>query len=625
MPMSDLVNTTTTAENVIFKDVVIIGNGPSALSLAAFLSGYQPYYNLSKPHPNKQLRKKLEENADQSILFQDLEYLSSGLEGRSSRCVSLLYDALCRPNADLGEQHESCLKWIKTNSNQQKVDYLCLGEFSPGGAWQRFSSDLLTLSFGSWLDLPAYSFRDFVRDKDLAQELNFDPDAQIESRVPCWAIAEYYQGYVAKLDISQNFRNNMKVISVRKNSDFWEIDALSTLSNITNSKQFKFKAKQVILACGTGKPKRLNVPNESLSQIYHTNGILENLIASLKSKCKLGDKAAINGPTNRLLLTNSIDIDKSCDSDLLKNQRSSYTCHKEWFKDFCRNMSKSGSVSFDEIYTELGTFYQDFFLEKLLKMESTGSTVPRRPHLQSIFAPKSTPSGLNWKSLHASQSLHLRDGRFLARHALHCAPVLVVGDGLSAADAISRLLVASVPVVHTFRKMGNDPQNLFAKLSRAVYPDYHSVYQLMTSRHSNNLYTVYPGAEILRFDKIDDQQGGKIRVQIKSIDNTATMASPADSKNRYLTCSAVIVDIGSEPDLQFMMEPDFYRLIKHENRSIDSRANPVLVNPYTSECRKEKNLYALGPLIGDNYVRFIVGGAMACGANLLKHYSSYKN
>ena len=52
-------------------------------------------------------------------------------------------------------------------------------------------------------------------------------------------------------------------------------------------------------------------------------------------------------------------------------------------------------------------------------------------------------------------------------------PVLVVGAGLSAADAILSMQARNLPVVHVFRKAVTDPGLIFSKLPSAVYPEYH--------------------------------------------------------------------------------------------------------------------------------------------------------
>ena len=67
-------------------------------------------------------------------LFQDLEYLSDGVEGRSWNPVAVLYDMLSHPHADMGVIAPSALRW--KHHPQHKIDHVVLGRGKPGGVWQ---------------------------------------------------------------------------------------------------------------------------------------------------------------------------------------------------------------------------------------------------------------------------------------------------------------------------------------------------------------------------------------------------------------------------------------------------------------------------------------------------------
>ena len=67
-------------------------------------------------------------------LLQDLEYLSSGLEGRSLNPVALLFDALTHPDADTGQDRPSLLEW--RHHQDKAIPHVVLGKRLPGGAWQ---------------------------------------------------------------------------------------------------------------------------------------------------------------------------------------------------------------------------------------------------------------------------------------------------------------------------------------------------------------------------------------------------------------------------------------------------------------------------------------------------------
>lgn len=78
--------------------------------------------------------------------------------------------------------------------------------------------------------------------------------------------------------------------------------------------------------------------------------------------------------------------------------------------------------------------------------------------------------------------------------------------------------------------------------------------------------------------------------------------------------------LGSKPDLSYLGEYAT-KLGKMSGKPIDGRSNPIDVDDITYEVIKSprKGLYAMGPLVGDNFVRFIVGGAFGIAANIINN------
>jgi len=116
------------------KDFVIIGNGPSGISLSYMLSGNLPYY--TGQSQDDMLHSRLTVDPDLSLVEQDLEFLADGLEGRSNNPVSLLLDCLQRPQADLGLDLEPLLSW--RSEPAAGSNHVVLGRGKPGGVWQTY-------------------------------------------------------------------------------------------------------------------------------------------------------------------------------------------------------------------------------------------------------------------------------------------------------------------------------------------------------------------------------------------------------------------------------------------------------------------------------------------------------
>ena len=89
--------------------------------------------------------------------------------------------------------------------------------------------------------------------------------------------------------------------------------------------------------------------------------------------------------------------------------------------------------------------------------------------------------------------------------------------------------------------------------------------------------------------------------------------------------SLVLILIGSKPQLDFLPSGLVAKLGLVPNSPIDIRQNPIKINTITHEAMATKSLYAIGPLVGDNFVRFVQGGAFAVAADLNQKKINQKN
>lgn len=192
------------------------------------------------------------------------------------------------------------------------------------------------------------------------------------------------------------------------------------------------------------------------------------------------------------------------------------------------------------------------------------------------------------KALYSSQLNSLSD------------PVLVVGAGLSAADSILMALEAQVPVIHVFRRGPSDPSLIFSKLPKAMYPEYHHIHSLMKGKETHELYRPIARHNVI---EILDQ---KVLIGTKKKDILTTY-----------NVSSVAIMIGSRADLGFLPKegkdlgivPDW---------PIDSKHNVIDVDAFSYQSSHEPQMFAMGPLVGDNFVRFGIGGALGIVNHLKK-------
>lgn len=181
-------------------------------------------------------------------------------------------------------------------------------------------------------------------------------------------------------------------------------------------------------------------------------------------------------------------------------------------------------------------------------------------------------------------------------------PCLVVGAGLSAGDAVLGLLSRGIPVIHSIRRGINDYKIIYNNLTPGVYPEYCSIKKMMKGTHSKAVDGSY---ECLPKTKL---------VEICS--NKECIFRKSDGTQFKRKVSNVFVLIGAKPELSFLPQAD--ELGMERSLAVDSKSNPVDINPFTYECNTEQGLYALGPLVGDNFVRFGMGGALGIVNHLFR-------
>jgi len=180
-------------------------------------------------------------------------------------------------------------------------------------------------------------------------------------------------------------------------------------------------------------------------------------------------------------------------------------------------------------------------------------------------------------------------------------PVVIVGAGLSAADAILRARADNISVAHVFRRSGRDSLSIYRQLPPDMYPEYDAVYQLMCSDVIGAVegYTSYPNAVV-----IDFTSNNEVLLRCYGIEGDVVIRA-----------SFAVVLIGSRPNLSFL-QGDELEVGVIPGVAVDGKHNPVDVDPWTYQSHRHPGLYAVGPLVGDSFVRFLRGGALGVTSHL---------
>jgi len=619
-------------EDVQCKDFVIIGNGPSGIALSYLLSGNWPYY--TGVSQDEFLHARLMVDPDLSLVEQDLQFLSDGLEGRSNNPVSLLLDALQKPEADLGLELPSLLEW--KSLPEKKVDHVVLGRGRPGGIWQTLDGGLLTVSLGGWMELPNLSMSEWKESKQF-KEANSD---LMSRRTSVANVSRYYTDYVDIMGLSDNFRNFTVVTGVKqvKCEDICQSLKLSTsdVKEIEAHEEFR-EAEEVF------NVDIEDIASDDLSSQCSSMSRRRSLSSVSIDSCSIEPCSPM--PTQPLSSSSqryrfepsSCDIQFSYNS--LRSQEhyneslhnwdpilnpSLFSCSYKQTPSFMNQSSiQEYSRSISESYKIRNKQCLDHLCSQKTIFEVTGYEMQMNSNEEKIMKPfkyvaknvvlatgqTDDPNRLGVSGENLPFVLHkLKDLDTLVRDGNlkpNSDPVLIVGAGLSAADAIIHAQGHSLPIVHIFRKAVSDPGLIFNKLPMALYPEYHTVHRMMSSES----YQLQKNEKGKLVDRKFPGYKAYAQTEIVEINKNRRVHLKGPNTDITIKISYILVLIGASPNLSFL--PETGQQLGRIPGAVIDRNNPIDIDAFTHQSTSIPGLYAMGPLTGDNFVRFIQGGALA--------------
>lgn len=201
-------------------------------------------------------------------------------------------------------------------------------------------------------------------------------------------------------------------------------------------------------------------------------------------------------------------------------------------------------------------------------------------------------------------------------------PVLVVGAGLTAADAVLAAHHLNTSVCHAFRRSVTDPGLIFNQLPKLLYPEYHKVHQMMTQQQHRSTPSPHEQAQNLgSTPPSSSSYPGYVsfpchRVAAFRPDRKCVLESDSGEQT-VVRVSKALVLIGAHPNLSFLCD-NGRSLGTDPDKPISCRRNPIDVDPFTNRvlAADGPGMYAMGPLVGENFVRFLKGGALAIAGDL---------
>ncbi|CAD5225064.1 unnamed protein product [Bursaphelenchus xylophilus] len=211
-----------------------------------------------------------------------------------------------------------------------------------------------------------------------------------------------------------------------------------------------------------------------------------------------------------------------------------------------------------------------------------------RSHHRQLDVPgENNAMNLVYTAKEMRQVLHeIDENSFNNELDLSNRPVLVVGDGISAADSIMSCLKMGIPVIHVFRRSERELKNtMLARLSSSVYPEYAEVFSLMIGRSENPLYTKMSCSTVQRI-----------------FPNASAEIQRNSSSHQMLDYRCIVICVGLRTELS-MLEDKY-------NFQADY------------EAEEDPTLFAIGSVIGDHFVRYLVGGALKVAQRLQQQHKA---
>ncbi len=440
--------------------------------------------------------------------------------------------------------------------------------------------DVKTLSLGSWLELPVYSFSHWQKDRvpPLLTVITDGGDhgsreGGSRKRITLGDAAQYYCDYVDRMGIGDNFLNGVTVTGVCHTEP--EMQRVRTCSNSSDSSVCSIDPAEPCFRQHTGQiPSGAEQETSDAVRLESLPLFTSAAPPTHQTAPEDTDLSVVCGRYSSSVsppLSRETSPTTSCVSD--SDDNGVFCCRgKRSRHKWCLRAKETNDSGENE-----GIIIR---ARNLVLACGVGGS-PRKlgvpgedfPFVRHTFQELS----LQLESLD-----HRED------HSL-----LVVGAGLSAADAIILALSRGVRVVHAFYQDVTSSTLTYHHLSQDGYPEYRAVFDLMRGKTFSSQYEPLAKCRVTEF-----RPGGVCVVQSE------------ESLETLIEVSAVQVLIGSAAKLDFLPNSIVDQLGMYSDKPIHAKKNPVDIDPYTYECANVPSLFAVGPLAGDNFVRFVLGGAL---------------
>ncbi|KAL3081999.1 hypothetical protein niasHT_032681 [Heterodera trifolii] len=590
-------------------DTIVIGNGPAGIALSALLSGWRPFYNRRVPHPDPHLHAQLtrmasssgDDNCDLSLLDQDLDALADQHFERAQNAggagghtpFSVLYDCLARPHltaaafasaashAAAGGHHAAADGDDDADAEQFVVDGTSAGGDDCG---QRHRS-------------PSPS------------------SASPSSSCLCWrrrerdAISHIVLGDQQIGGSWTEYDDHMLTVSA---AEWMDLPGFSLAADFVGDAQL---AQQ--------RP-RAGIYKAYLNAYVDAMGLRHNF----------------------KLFTRVTHIEKICHPSFVG------TCH--WLLHGTETVPKTAEQRTFTLRCRHVVLACGRQQPKLLGVPGESAAAADGRVVYSLSSLKqrleeteggdsgATETATTMASATAAATTTARATIAATAETEEVSgdcPVVVVGDGISAADAVLHCLSIEQPVLHIFRRTERELRNIqLSRLSSTIYPEYARVYRLMTGRTREVNYrrllgtsvhsivtAAAAGADTAPTSPSAGGAGGILRLLASNDKQVQQQQQHAHDGQQHLLREqrfrALAICIGRRLEL-----PLLKAYLKHSSGRDGDDDDEDMSNEFTTsyQSASDPSLFAIGAMAGDHFVRFLVGGTLCVAQTLRRRQNAEK-
>ncbi len=249
---------------------VVIGSGPVGLLAARQLEGMEFVHNRTccRVDAHRHLTQE-------ARIYEEPLKDVSDIRSRGKTIAGRWFDRFSYG----AEGEEPCLAW--RNNPDRKVDWLLFSNNPPGGSWNQFHPQQLTVSPYEWMSMPDASMPDW------ASRLNPSiKDTHLLEGVKCtrtnaFALCEFYRKYAHQHLPAERLHFNHWVSQIeREDNGLWQV----VVVNQTRGTSEAFLCSNLVVATGKTHERTLGLVGErNLQSVVHNSRAARERLETLPS------------------------------------------------------------------------------------------------------------------------------------------------------------------------------------------------------------------------------------------------------------------------------------------------------------------------------------------------------